>query len=397
MPLITPSIRLQRIKESPTLAVSARANKLKAEGHDVINLSAGEPDFDTPDHIKAAAIKAIQDGFTKYTAVDGIPGLKRAIIQKLSRENQLAYEPAQIIVSCGIKQGIYNLMQAWLNSGDEVVIPAPYWVSYPDMALLADAKPVFIHTDRQQKFKITPEQLDRAITPKTRLFIMNSPSNPTGMVYTRAELASLAEVLVRHPQVLILTDDMYEHILWSGEPFTNILNVYPELYERTVVFNGVSKSHAMTGWRIGYAAGPQPLIKAMTNIQSQSTSNPNSIAQVAAQAALEGDQQCVHDMARAFQERHALVAEKLLEIDGVEYCPAQGTFYSFPDVSALIARLPDIDSDLAFAEYLLTKAGVAVVPGSAFGGAGCIRISFATSTDLLRQAMSRIQEALKSY
>lgn len=282
------SQRIQRIKPSPTLAMTARAAALKAAGRDIIGLGAGEPDFDTPDHIKDAAIKAIQRGFTKYTAVDGTPALKRAIAEKFLRENKLNYTSAQIIVSVGGKQSFFNLAQALLNHGDEVIIPAPYWVSYPDMVLLADGVPVIVNTDINQKFKLTPAQLETAITPRTRLFVINSPSNPTGVGYSAAELTALGEVLRRFPHVLIATDDMYEHIRWSAEPFYNILNVCPDLYERTIVLNGVSKTYAMTGWRIGYCAGPAPLVAAMANLQSQSTSNPTSIAQVAAQAALEG-------------------------------------------------------------------------------------------------------------
>ncbi|MEK7840184.1 MAG: pyridoxal phosphate-dependent aminotransferase, partial [Pseudomonadota bacterium] len=280
--------RVGRIKPSPTLAVDARAKELKAQGQDVIGLGAGEPDFDTPDHIKEAAIAAIRDGFTKYTAVDGTPSLKKAIVAKFQRENALRYSADQVLVSVGGKQSFYNLVMALLDEGDEVVIPAPYWVSYPDMVLLADGTPVIVTAGMDQGFKMQPEQLARAITAKTRLVVINSPSNPTGAAYTRAELVALGEVLRRHPQVLIATDDMYEHILWSGEPFCNIVNACPDLYARTIVLNGVSKAYAMTGWRIGYCAGPAPLIAAMKKIQSQSTSNPTSIAQVAAEAALNG-------------------------------------------------------------------------------------------------------------
>ncbi len=387
------SHRVQQVKPSPTLAVNARAVQLKASGKDIINFSAGEPDFDTPEHIKEAAIKAIQAGFTKYTAIDGIPALKHAIIQKLFKENQLQYEPAQILVSCGTKQAIFNLTQALLNPGDEVIIPSPYWVSYPDMVLLAEGKPVFVETTFQQHFKITPEQLRAAITPKTRLFIINSPSNPSGISYSRAELTALAEVLLEYPQVMGASDDMYEHIVWSTEPFTNILNVCPDLYNRTIVFNGVSKSYAMTGWRIGYAAGPAKLIKAMATIQSQSTSNPNSIAQVAAQAALEGDQQCVRTMLAAYQERHTLVFKLLSEIPGIKCHPSDGAFYTFPDVQTIMDRL-NMQSDIEFSEYLLNTAGIAVVPGSAFGTGSCIRISFATSIPLLQEGLARLARAV---
>ena len=281
--------RVETIQPSPTLAISALAKRLQSEGQDVINLSVGEPDFDTPEHIKQTAIQAIQDGFTKYTAVDGIASLKQAILKKFLKDNQLHYDLKQILVSSGAKQSIYNCMQAYLNPGDEVIIPAPYWVSYPDMALLTGAKPVAISTHHDSYYKMTAEQLEAAITPKSRLLIINSPSNPSGMAYTQSELAALAEVLLKHPQILILSDDIYEHIRWTRDPFVNILMACPDLYERCIVINGVSKAYAMTGWRIGYAAGPEDLITAMKKIQSQSTSSPNSIAQVAAEAALSGD------------------------------------------------------------------------------------------------------------
>ena len=387
------SFRVQKVKPSPTIAVSMRAAELKASGRDIISLSIGEPDFDTPLHIKEAAIKAIRDGFTKYTAVDGIPSLKKAIISKLERENHLFYDPKQILVSCGVKHALYNLLQALINPGDEVIIPAPYWVSYPDMVLLADGQPVFIATGLSEQFKITPEQLEAAITPKTRLLILNSPSNPSGSVYSKAELAKLAAVLLKHPKVWIATDDMYEHIIWSEESFTNIINACPELYERTVVFNGVSKSYAMTGWRIGYAAGPRALIQAMTTIQSQITSNPNSIAQVAAQAALDGDQAPVHEMARMFKERHDLVYTQLSEIEHIDCLASKGSFYSFPNVSKLL-KIMGMKDDIAFAELLLNRAEVAVVPGSAFGNPGYIRISFATDMENLIQAFTRIKMLL---
>jgi aspartate aminotransferase len=299
--------RVQQIKPSPTFALAARANQLKAAGKDIINLTIGEPDFDTPEHIKEAARRALHDGFTKYTATDGIISLRQAVARKFSDENKLTYQPNQIIVSNGAKQSLYNLTQALLNSGDEVIICAPYWVSYSDMVLLAQAKPVVINAGIEQGFKITAQQLEQAITPRTRLLILNSPSNPTGMVYSQRELTEIAQVLLRHPQIIVASDDIYEHIYWGQEPFANILNVCPELYDRTVVINGVSKAYAMTGWRIGYIAGPPTLISGMSNVQAQSTSNPNSIAQVAAQAALEGDQQCARDMNKAYQERHQVV------------------------------------------------------------------------------------------
>ncbi|NJN45425.1 MAG: pyridoxal phosphate-dependent aminotransferase [Candidatus Competibacteraceae bacterium] len=386
------SARVQLIKPSPTLAVTAKANALKAAGHNVVGLGAGEPDFDTPDFIKEAAIQSLHDGFTKYTPVGGTPGLKKAIIAKFERDNGLQYAPDQILVSCGAKHSIYNVMQALLNKDDEVIIPAPYWVSYPDMALLAEAKPVIVTAGVEQRFKITPEQLAAAITPRSRLFIINSPSNPTGIAYTRAELAALGEVLLKHPQIMIVTDDIYESILWTDEPFSNIVMACPDLYDRTFVINGVSKAYAMTGWRIGYCGGPKDLIKAMDNIQSQSTSNPTSIAQVAAQAALDGDQSCITTMLKAFKERHAYVYETLQTLDGVEVLPADGTFYSFPNFSRFMAT--KFKNDIEMAEYFLTEAGVAMVPGSAFGADGCMRISFATSMKNLEEGLQRIAKAL---
>ncbi|MFN3594663.1 MAG: pyridoxal phosphate-dependent aminotransferase [Thiobacillaceae bacterium] len=392
------SARVRNIKPSPTLSVTARAARLKAEGRDIISLGVGEPDFDTPDHIKQAAIAAIERGFTKYTAVGGTPSLKQAVIGKFKRDNGLEYTPKQILVSCGGKQSFYNLVQAYINPGDEVIIPAPYWVSYPDIVLLADGRPVFIEAGIEQGFRITPAQLDAAITPRTRMLVLNSPSNPTGAVYTREELAALGEVLRRHPQVLIASDDMYEHILLGDTPFTNILNVCPDLYARTVVLNGVSKAYAMTGWRIGYAAGPADLIAAMENVQSQSTSNPTSISQVAAEAALNGDQDCIRPMVEAFRKRHRYVVDGLNAMPGVHCADSGGAFYAFPDMRAAIARLHAAGrlktaTDLALTEYLL-EHGVAVVPGSAFGAEGYVRISFATSIQNLREAIARIGTAL---
>ncbi|GMQ97455.1 MAG: pyridoxal phosphate-dependent aminotransferase [Gammaproteobacteria bacterium] len=387
------SKRVQRVKPSPTLAVTARAAALRAEGKDVIGLGAGEPDFDTPEHIKQAAITAIKDGFTKYTPVGGTPAFKKAICSKFKRENKLDYQPGQVLVSCGGKQSFYNMAQALLNAGDEVIIPAPYWVSYPDMVLLADAAPVIIMAGHEQQFKITPAQLNAAITPNTRLFVINSPSNPTGVAYTSEELGALGEVLRQYPKVLIATDDMYEHILWNHAPFVNIVNVCSDLYDRTIVLNGVSKAYSMTGWRIGYAAGPESLIKAMTKIQSQSTSNATSISQVAAQAALEGDQSCIEPMLTAFRERHDFVVNALNAMNGVQCLPSDGTFYSFPDMRTAI-KSGGYENDVAFAEQLLVEAGVALVPGSAFGTEGYMRISFATSMENLHKAMERLQGVL---
>lgn len=390
------SDRVNSIKPSPTLAVTNRAAELRAEGKDIIGLGAGEPDFDTPDHIKNAAIEALNNGFTKYTAVDGTPGLKKAIINKFQNENGLSYQANQILVSCGGKQSFFNLSLALLNAGDEVIIPAPYWVSYPDMVLVADGKPVIITTTQEQRFKITPEQLEEAITPRTRLVVLNSPSNPTGVAYSLSELKALGEVLAKYPDVLIATDDMYEHIRFNDEPFVNILNACPNLYDRTIVLNGVSKAFSMTGWRIGYAAGPAKLIGAMKKIQSQSTSNPTSISQVASQAALEGGNDCVKDMVIAFKERHNYVVAALNEIKGVECIPADGTFYAFPSFQHVIDNDDRFNNDIELAEFLLGEAGVALVPGSAFGAAGNMRLSFATSMDVLKDAIARIKKALES-
>jgi aspartate aminotransferase len=387
------SQRVQSIKPSPTLAVTARAQAMRAAGKDIIGLGAGEPDFDTPDHIKQAAIQAIHDGFTKYTAVDGTPGLKKAIIAKFKRDNGFDYQPKQILVSCGGKQSFYNLAQALLNPGDEVVIPAPYWVSYPDMVLLAGAQPVIVSAPQAQGFKITATQLREALTAKTRLFVINSPSNPTGVTYTLDELKALGAVLKDFPDVLIATDDMYEHIVWNEGSFCNILNACPELYERTMVLNGVSKAYSMTGWRIGYAAGPEKLIEAMTNIQSQSTSNPTSISQVAAEAALNGDQSFIREMVKAFKQRHDYVVRELNAMPDVSCLEADGAFYLIPNVQAAIERLGLAD-DVALSEYLIEHAGVAVVPGSAFGCPGHVRLSIATSMSNLEKAMARMGEGL---
>ena len=391
---VKPSHRAQSVKPSPTMAVSAKAAELKRAGRDILSLAAGEPDFDTPDYVKAAAIEAINDGFTKYTDVDGTPELKAAIAQKLERENDLRFPPEQILVSSGCKHSIYNLMQALLNDGDEVIIPAPYWVSYPDMARLAGAAPVIIRTDIASHFKISAEQLRGALGDRSRLVILNSPSNPTGAVYTRSELEKLGSVLVDFPDVVVATDDIYEHILWSGEPFSNVLNAVPQLHEHTVVLNGVSKAYAMTGWRIGYAAGPASLIAAMKKIQSQSTSNPTSIAQVAATAALTGDQASLPENCAVFKERHDFLIRELDRIDGVTVEPSAGTFYTFPDMRGVIERAADMENDIQLAEYLLEHAGVAGVPGSAFGAPDCMRFSYATSMAILRDATTRLQEAL---
>lgn len=388
------SNRVKAVKPSPTLAVTARAALMRAAGKDIIGLGAGEPDFDTPEHIKAAAVRALDNGFTKYTAVDGIPVLKKAIIAKFKKDNGLDYQLNQILVSCGGKQSSYNLTQALLNPGDEVIIPAPFWVSYPDMVLLADGVPVIIETTQEQHFKISPEQLRAVITGKTRLIFINSPSNPSGIAYSLEELKALGDVLKDFPEIIIATDDMYEHILWKQGAFVNILNAHPEFYGRTVVMNGVSKAYSMTGWRIGYAAGPADLIEAMGTIQSQSTSNPTSISQYAAEAALTGDQGFITYMCVEFKKRHDYVVAELNSIDGIECLETHGTFYVFPRVKKLIARLNDIKDDLEFSEYLIEKAGVALVPGSAFGCPGHIRISIATSMANLENALQRIKKAV---
>jgi aspartate aminotransferase len=387
--------RVMRVKPSPTLTITARAAQMRVAGKDVIGLGAGEPDFDTPAHIKQAAIRAIDAGFTKYTPVDGTATLKQAVIEKFRRDNGLEFRPDQILVSCGGKQSFYNLAQALLNPGDEVIIPAPFWVSYPDMVLLAGAEPVIVVAGQEAGFKITPGQLRAAITERTRLFVINSPSNPTGMAYTRAELEVLGEVLRVHPGVLIATDDMYEHIRWTAEPFCNIVNACPDLYERTMVLNGVSKAYSMTGWRIGYAGGPLELIGAMKKIQSQSTSNPASISQVAAQEALEGDQSCIAPMVEAFRKRHDFVVGALNELPGVSCRASDGTFYCFPQVQGAIAAISGIEDDVALAERLIEDAGVAVVPGSAFGAPGYVRLSVATSMENLEKALARLRRFLE--
>jgi len=386
------SNRVKAVKPSPTLAITARAAELRAAGKDVIGLGAGEPDFDTPDHIKQAAIEAINAGKTKYTAVDGTASLKQAVIDKFKRDNGFEYAPEQILVSSGGKQSFYNLAQAVLDDGDEVIIPAPYWVSYPDMVLLAGGEPVIAKANASQNFKITPGQLRGLINDNTRLFVINSPSNPTGMAYTEEELLALSEVLLEYPRILVATDDMYEHILWTGKPFINILNVCPELYDRTLVLNGVSKAYSMTGWRIGYAAGPADIIKAMKKVQSQSTSNPCSISQAAAEAALNGPQECIAEMLSAFKERHDYVVERLNNIPGVECLPADGTFYVFPDIAGMLQNLEGVNNDLELAELLIEKAGVALVPGTAFGSPGHMRISIATSMENLKEALDRIEK-----
>jgi aspartate aminotransferase len=387
------SRRVQRVKPSPTLAVTARAARLKAEGKDVIGLGAGEPDFDTPVHVAKAGIDAIQTGFTRYTNVDGVNELKDAIIAKFERDNAIKYERSQVLISSGAKQTIYNLCMAVLDPGDEAIIPAPYWVSYPDMVLLADGLPVMPFAGASQGYKITPRQLSTAITSKTRLVLLNSPCNPTGAAYTRAELRALADVLVDHPRILIGTDDMYEKIYWASEPFCSLLTVAPELYGRTITINGVSKAYAMTGWRIGYCGGPKEIISAMSTIQGQSTSNASSISQKAAIAALAGDQECVAKMNEAFKQRHDFIVAGLNSLPGVSCLPGAGTFYAFADVSKAVSAHGCRD-DGELAELLLNEGGVAVVPGGGFGAPGHIRLSFACSMQTLEKALERMRKVL---
>ena len=387
------SDRVNSIKPSPTLAITNKAKELKAAGKDIIGLGAGEPDFDTPEHIKKAAIDAINNGFTKYTAVDGTPELKKAIIDKFKRDNDISYEPNEILVSVGGKQSFFNLAQAFINPGDEVIIPAPYWVSYPDMVIIAGGKPVIVECPAEQDFKITAEQLEAAITDKTKLLVLNSPSNPTGMIYTLDELKAIAEVLKKHPHVYVASDDMYEHIRWTGDKFYNILNAAPELKERAIILNGVSKAYAMTGWRIGYAGGPAKLIGAMKKVQSQSTSCPTSISQVAAEAAINGDQSVLAPMVEAFEKRCDLVVDGLNAIKGIKCLRPDGAFYVYPQIKPLI-KAAGLSSCTEFSAWLLDKVGVAVVPGDAFGLGGYMRISYATDEATLKDALSRIEKAV---
>ncbi len=387
---------LARVKPSPTIAVSTLAAELKAAGRDVIGLGAGEPDFDTPEHIKAAARAAIDAGRTKYTAPDGMPELKTAIAAKFRRDNALDYAPDQISVGSGGKQVLYNALMATLNPGDEVIIPAPYWVSYPDMVLLAGGTPVIVEAGLDTGFRITPEQLEAAITPRTRWLIFNSPSNPTGAGYSRAQIRGLAEVLMRHPHVWVMSDDMYEHLVFDGFEFATPAEVEPGLYDRTLTCNGVSKAYAMTGWRIGYAGGPRELIAAMRKIQSQSTSNPCTISQWAAVEALNGPQDFIAANNRIFQRRRDLVVEMLNAARGIT-CPVpDGAFYVYPSIADLIGRTTPagtrIDNDEVFARALLEEKGVAVVFGAAFGASPAFRVSYATSDDNLREACARIQD-----
>jgi aspartate aminotransferase len=389
--------RLDRIQPSPTMAVTDMARALKAQGRDVIGLGAGEPDFDTPEHVKEAAYEAMKAGQTKYTDVPGTAALREAVCAKFKRENGLEYTPAQVQVACGGKQSIYNAMMATLDPGDEVVIPAPYWVSYPDIVLLCDGQPVIVPCPAENRFKLQPSDLDAAITPKTKWVMLNSPSNPTGAAYTRDELKALTDVLLRHPHVWVITDDMYEHVIYDDFEFTTPAQVEPALFARTLTLNGVSKAYAMTGWRVGYAAAPGPIIGAMNKVQSQSTSHTSSISQAAAVAALNGPQDFIAEHNRIFQERRDLVVSMLNQAPGIECLTPEGAFYVYPSCAGLIGKkTPDgktIETDSDFCTYLLESEGVAVVLGTAFGLAPHFRISYATSTEALEEACTRIQRA----
>jgi aspartate aminotransferase len=381
------------VKPSPTGAVLALAAELRAAGRDLISLGAGEPDFDTPQHIKDAAIEAIQRGATKYTPIDGAAELKAAIRRKFLRENELDYDASQILVTSGAKQALFNLCLALLGPGDEAIVPAPYWVSYPDMVRLAGADPVIVEAGIEQDFRITASQLEAAITDRTRLLFLNSPCNPTGASYSGAELRALGSVLERHSKVVVVSDDIYEHIHWADEPFVSFASACPGLKERTVTTNGVSKAYAMTGWRIGYAAGPHELISAMKTVQSQSTSNACSVSQAAAVAALDGDQACVAEMKAAYKARHDFVVAALNRIPGIECRPGEGTFYAFPKVQQAIEAM-GLRDDIELVERLLNEANVACVPGSAFGAPGYLRMSFACSMDELEESMRRVEKAV---
>ena len=389
------SKRMAAVRPSPTGAVLALATELRAAGRDIVSLGAGEPDFDTPEHIRDAAIEAIRAGKTKYTPVDGTASLKAAIQRKFERDNQLTYDAAEILVSSGAKQSLFNLCIALLGPGDEAIIPSPYWVSYPDMVRLAGAEPVTIPSGIEHDFKITAEQLEAAITPATKLFFLNSPSNPTGASYSREELAALGQVLDRHPSVVTVSDDIYEHIHWAAEPFSSFATACPALRDRIVTTNGVSKAYAMTGWRIGYAAGPKWLIEPMKTVQSQSTSNACSVSQAAAEAALDGDQSAVAEMTAAYRARHDYLIAALNTIDGVECRAGEGTFYAFPRVAGALRRL-GLKSDVDLVERLLNTADVACVPGSAFGAPEYLRLSFACSMDSLEDAVNRIKRGLSA-
>lgn len=382
--------RITRIRPSPTVSMTARAEALRAEGRDVIALSAGEPDFRTPSHIGEAAWEAIRSGQTKYTAVAGSPSLKEAIVAKFRRDNGLDFHSDQILISSGGKQSLYNACQVLLEASDEVILPAPYWVSFPDMVRLADAEPIIVDTDAANGFRLRPERLSEAISNRTRALIINSPCNPTGSAYARADWEALGEVLAVHPDVFIITDDMYEHIYWGAEPFCSLLTACPELSDRTLTVNGVSKCYAMTGWRIGYAAGPKSVIEAMTTLQSQSTTNACTISQAAAVAALNGDQSALTEMCAAFKDRHDYVNQRLNGLPGFDCRPCEGTFYAFPNIEQAI-RLVGVENDIDFCEQLLEEQNVALVPGSAFGAPGHLRLSFAASRETLEIALNRME------
>ncbi len=388
------SVKVDQIRPSATIAVSAKALDLKAQGRDIVSLAAGEPDFDTPEHIREAAIAAIHAGKTRYTQVDGTPELKAAIIHKFRVQNELEFTADQVIASNGAKQSLYNLMVAVLNSGDEVIVPAPYWVSYPDMVKLADARPAILAATAENDYKITARELQNTLNENTRMLILNSPSNPTGKVYTEEEYRALGDVLIEHPKVFIACDDIYEHIYWGSKPYRTLLNVCPELADRTLVINGVSKGYAMTGWRIGYVAGPADLVAAMRKIQGQSTSCPSSISQAAAVAALTGPQECLEEMRMAYAERYQFMLEALNDIPGVTCPECDGAFYAFPSFQACIDAMDDIRDDVELAGWLLEAAEVATVPGSAFGAPGHLRLSFASSMEELQDAVSRIKDAI---
>jgi aspartate aminotransferase len=384
---------MSRVMPSATSAVLGLAAELREAGRDIISLGAGEPDFDTPDHIKQAAIEAINAGETKYTAIDGTSQLKAAIQRKFERDNGLSYAPDQILVSCGAKHTLFNACMAILSHDDEAVIPAPYWVSYPDMVRIAEGTPVIIQTGIESDFKVTPEQLEAAISDKTRVMFLNSPSNPTGSCYTRAELEAIGEVLERHPQVVVLADDIYEHIHWADKPFCSIATACPDLIDQVITINGVSKCYAMTGWRIGYAGGPKEVILAMKTIQSQITSNPSSISQVAAAAALDGDQTCITEMVAAYKERSDYIVKALNEIPGFECRHGEGAFYAFPQVTGILKE-KGLAEDSELVKLLLNEADVVMVPGTPFGAPGYVRISFACSIDELEKAVARIKATL---
>ncbi len=390
------SNRVDRIKPSATISVSTRAMELKAQGKDIVSLGFGEPDFDTPEHIREAAIQAIREGKTRYTQVDGTPELKDAIMRKFHRDNQLDFEPGQILVSNGAKQSLYNVLVSLLNRGDEVIVPAPYWVSYPDMVKLADAQPAILVGTEEHDFKINARQLRNSLHENTRLIILNSPSNPTGKVYHEDEYRELGEILIDHPRVFIACDDIYEHIYWGDGAYRTLLNVCPELADRTVVINGVSKAYAMTGWRIGYLAGPQDLVAAMRKVQGQSTSCASSVSQAAALAALNGPQDCLEEMRVEYKRRYDFIHAALNEIEGVDCPDCEGAFCAFPSFQGFLDSRTDIRGDVQLATWLLETAGVSTVPGSAFGAPGRLRLSYAANMDYLKDAISRIKKAVTS-